>query len=105
MTSPTPSRNEKKEELEELIDIITSNNMVEDFVEWLRSVKGIDTSDPISLKDIDYSLLLEYVQSKGLVRGDEDILELLSQDTTSPEPEELDAYRRPTKPKKIRQKR
>jgi len=79
--------------------------MVEDFIEWLRSAKKIDTSDPISLKDVDYSLLLEYVQSKGLIRGEEDILELMRQDTTSSEAEELDVYRRPTKPKKIRQKR
>ena len=100
--TPSVPRDEKKEEL---IDIITSNNMVEDFVKWLRNVKGIDTSDPISLKDIDYGLLLEYVRSKGLIRGDEDISELLSHDATSSELEELDVYRRPTKPKKIRQKR
>ncbi|HID80180.1 MAG TPA: hypothetical protein EYP48_00480 [Ignisphaera sp.] len=88
-----------------MIDIITSNNMVEDFVKWLRRVKGINTSDPISLKDMDYNLLLEYVQSKGLIAGDEAILDLMNQDDTSLKLEEIDMHRKLTKPKKIRQER
>ncbi len=98
MSSQIPTR-------EELIDLITVNNMVEDFVEWLRKEKGIDTANPISLKDIDYNLLLEYVQAKGLLDDDKNVLKLTPQDLSSPEPEELGVDKRPTKPKKIRQKK
>jgi len=79
--------------------------MAEDFVKWLRRGKGINTSDPISLKDMDYNLLLEYVQSKGLIAGDEAILDLMNQDDTSLKLEEIDMHRKLTKPKKIRQER
>jgi hypothetical protein len=51
---------------EELIDIITRNGMVEEFVSWVKKVKGY-VPDPISLADIDYELLLRFVVEKKLI--------------------------------------
>ncbi|MCS7111120.1 MAG: hypothetical protein N3D82_00180 [Ignisphaera sp.] len=85
---------------DELIDIITYNNMVEEFVAWLRNVKGI-SADPISLKDIDYNLLLEFARSKGLLNSEapKEFTEINKQ---------IELYnmdvKRSTKPKKIRRK-
>lgn len=50
----------------ELIEIIVRNNMVEEFISWVKNVKG-DIPDPISLWDVDYELLLRFVLSKKLV--------------------------------------
>lgn len=50
----------------ELVDAIVSNNMVEEFMSWVRNIKG-DTSEPISLWDIDYELLLRFVLDKKLI--------------------------------------
>ena len=85
----------------ELIEIIKSNNMVEDFVKWLREIKKIDL-DPISLKDIDYELLLEFLILKGILRVD------TSEEFTISDNDQLELYTteavRHTKPKKIRRK-
>lgn len=53
----------------ELIDIIVSNNMVEEFASWVKSIKG-DIVEPISLRDIDYELLLKFVLSRKLIELD-----------------------------------
>lgn len=55
---------------DELIDIITRNNMVEEFTLWVKRVKG-DTDEPISLRDIDYELLLRFVVEKKLIEIDD----------------------------------
>ena len=88
----------------ELIELIKANNMVEDFLEWLRS-KGIDTAEPISFNDIDINLLLQYARERGLIDNDVNNIEEEAKKLTEPEPEELGVDRRPTKPKKIRSKR
>ncbi|MEM0152979.1 MAG: hypothetical protein QXJ22_00260 [Ignisphaera sp.] len=94
MASTSPSRSE-------LIDIITSNNIIEEFVAWLRNVKKIDT-DPISLKDVDYNLLLEFVHTKGLLKSE------APPELINPSDDKLEHYsvsgKRFTKPKKIRRK-
>ncbi|MEM1644403.1 MAG: hypothetical protein QXL96_00805 [Ignisphaera sp.] len=51
---------------DELIDVIVSNNMVEEFISWVKSIKG-DTSEPMSLRDVDYELLLNFVLNKKLI--------------------------------------
>jgi len=87
----------------ELIEIIKSNNMVEEFVNWLRNSKKID-ADPISLKDVDYNLLLEFVQSKGLLKT-ETLTEF--ENASRDDDDILDDYIKnieSTKPKKIRRK-
>lgn len=84
----------------ELIDIIVYNNMVEEFVAWLRNIKRIDV-DPISLKDVDYNLLLEFVNSKGLLNSE--VLKEFSEVDIDAESYDIDV-RRYTKPKKIRRK-
>ncbi|MEM0048045.1 MAG: hypothetical protein QW464_04140 [Ignisphaera sp.] len=55
---------------EELIDIILANNMLEQFVEWLR-LRGVD-NDIISLRDIDHRYLYEFaIEKKLLIEGDD----------------------------------
>lgn|GEM_PF-1000266 len=96
MSSTSITRNE-------LIEIIKSNNMVEEFVNWLRNSKKIDI-DPISLKDVDYDLLLEFVQSKGLLKT-ETLTEF--ENVSRDDDNILDNYIKnieSTKPKKIRRK-
>jgi hypothetical protein len=96
MSSTSITRNE-------LIEIIKSNNMVEEFVNWLRNSKKID-ADPISLKDVDYNLLLEFVQSKGLLKT-ETLTEF--ENVSRDDDNILDNYIKnieSTKPKKIRRK-
>lgn len=56
---------------EELIDIITRNGMVEEFMSWVKKVKGY-VPDPISLADIDYELLLRFVVEKKLIDLEEE---------------------------------
>jgi len=51
---------------DELIDLIVRNNMVEEFISWVKSVKG-DTPEPLSLRDIDYELLLRFALNKKLI--------------------------------------
>lgn len=53
----------------ELIDVIVSNNMVEEFASWVKSIKS-DITEPISLWDIDYELLLNFVLAKKLIELD-----------------------------------
>ncbi len=91
--SPNPSHSE-------LIDIIIYNNMVEEFVAWLKNIKGI-SADPISLRDIDYNLLLEFVHSRGLLNS-EIPKEFIDSDKHL-ELHDMDV-KRPTKTKKIRRK-
>lgn len=56
---------------DELIDIIVRNNMVEEFMAWVKNIKE-DISEPISLRDIDYELLLKFVLDRKLIElGDE----------------------------------
>lgn len=50
----------------ELIDLIVRNNMVEEFVSWIKKMKGSDI-EPISLWDIDYDLLYKFVLEKKLI--------------------------------------
>ncbi len=86
--------------------MIKANNMVEDLLEWLKS-RGYDPSVPVSLKDLDYQLLLTYARERGLIEVN-DVVEEMAEEAkgmTEPEPEELGVDRRPTKPKKIRSKR
>ncbi len=97
MSTSTPSK-------DELIELITANNMVEHLLEWLRS-RGFDTAQPISLKDLDYEVLLQFAKEKGLLDVDTGEISLSQDDVSTPEPEEIGAGTRPTKPKKIRSKR
>ncbi|ADM28382.1 hypothetical protein Igag_1580 [Ignisphaera aggregans DSM 17230] len=88
---------------DELIDVIVSNNMVEEFARWLKEKKGMDI-DPISLKDVDYDLLLEFVKLRKLIDTETDIAEHYYEDTDElPIADDIVASR-PTKPKKIRRK-
>ena len=50
----------------ELVDIIVRNNMVKEFALWVKKIKG-DDGDPISLRDVDYELLLRFVVEKKLI--------------------------------------
>ncbi len=89
----------------DLVEMIKANNMVEDLLEWLRSKKGMDTSEPISLNDLDINLLIEYARERGLIGEDVNVIEEEAKMLRDPEPEELKVDVRPTKPKKIRSKR
>ncbi len=89
---------------DELIDLIISNNMIDKFIEWLQK-QGFDTSEPISIKDIDYELLYRFAKENNLLDTEEQNTLKIDDITSIPEPEELKMYRRPTKPKKIRSKR
>ncbi len=88
----------------DLVEMIKANNMVEDFLDWLRR-KSVDTAEPISLMDVDTQLLIEYAREKGLIGNDANAIEEEARELKDPEPEELNADVRPTKPKKIRSKR
>lgn len=90
---------------DELVGIITANNMVRELVEWLRAKKGLDM-DPVSLRDIEYGLLLEFAVEKGLVEfGEaEDEAEGPLHGVDDAPLEERALKRRSTKPKKHRRK-
>ncbi len=87
---------------EELIDIIVSNNMVEEFARWLREKKGVDI-DPISLRDVDYDLLLEFARFRKLIDDEKDMEKLCEEDIDTTIVDDK-LFSRPTKPKKIRRK-
>ncbi len=53
---------------EDLVDLILRAGQLEEFVEWLRS-RGIDTSLPMKLEEVDPALLEEYVRERRLVEG------------------------------------
>lgn len=85
---------------DELVDLILSNNMLEDFVKWLRQ-KGIDI-DPISLKDVDYIYLYQFAAEKKLIADD---LKTQDQNDEKDVADDLEKkVQRFTKPKKIRRK-
>uniref|UniRef100_A0A7C2VM07 Uncharacterized protein n=1 Tax=Ignisphaera aggregans TaxID=334771 RepID=A0A7C2VM07_9CREN len=91
---------------EELIDVIVRNNMVEEFVAWLRSVKGYNVPEPISLRDIDYDLLLNFALFKKLVVLD-DTPDYIKDAESVREAEDEDIAKkieRQMEPKKIRRK-
>jgi hypothetical protein len=86
---------------DELVDLILSNNMLEDFVTWLRR-KGVDT-DPISLKDVDYAYLYQFALEKKLIV--DNLEPAIQDDAEEVAKEELERrVQRYTKPKKIRRK-
>jgi hypothetical protein len=80
--------------------MILANNMLEDFVAWLRQ-KGVDTTF-ISLKDIDCTYVQQFVTEKKLIES--------SDDSNIPEDADIDEgllekkAEKHTKPKKIRRK-
>ncbi len=88
---------------DELVDIIVSNNIVEEFTRWLKEEKGVDT-DPISLRDVDYNLLLEFVKLRKLIDTEIDITEYYHEDIDELSVADDKLFSRPTKPKKIRRK-
>jgi len=88
---------------DELIDIIVSNNMVEEFARWLKEKRGMDI-DPISLRDVDYDLLLEFVKLRKLIDTETDITKHYYEDTDELSVADDILSSRPTKPKKIRRK-
>jgi len=92
---------EFKPSKDELIEMIKANNMVEDFLTWLRKNVSEDL-DAVSLKDLDYELLYRYASERGLLRFNDDLETQASQDDAQIEEEE---FRSPTKPKKIRKKK
>ncbi len=51
---------------EDLVDLILRAGQLEKFVEWLRS-RGVDTSMPMKLEEVDPALIEEYVREKRLV--------------------------------------
>jgi len=92
---------EFKPSKDELIEMIKANNMVEDFLAWLRRNVSEDL-DAVSLKDLDYDLIYRYASEKGLLRFHDDFEAQAPQSDAQIEEEEL---RSPTKPKKIRKKK
>ncbi len=50
---------------EEYIGRIVEAGLLEDFIKWLAS-KGIDTSDPFLLDNVDEELLTEYISRMNL---------------------------------------
>ena len=49
----------------EYIETIVGAGLLEDFIKWLES-KGIDTSDPFLLENVDERLLIEYIEKMNL---------------------------------------
>lgn len=88
---------------EELIDAIVSNNMVEEFARWLREKKGMDM-DPISLRDVDYDLLLEFAKLRKIIDDEIDVMKNYDEDIDALSITDDKLSFRPTKPKKIRRK-
>jgi len=88
---------------DELIDVIVSNNMVEEFARWLKEKRGMDI-DPISLRDVDYDLLLEFVKLRKLIDTETDVAENYYEDADELSIADDILASRPTKPKKIRRK-
>ncbi|MCC6055353.1 MAG: hypothetical protein LM583_01575 [Desulfurococcaceae archaeon] len=84
---------------DELVELILSNNMLEDFVKWLRQ-KGVE-ADPISLRDIDYTYLYQFALEKKLIINN---LEAEPSDNNEDASDLERRVQRYTKPKKIRRK-
>jgi len=52
----------------EYIERIIEAGLLEDFIKWLAS-KGVDTSDPFLLDNIDEELLIEYIDKMNLAEA------------------------------------
>ncbi|MDK6028380.1 hypothetical protein QPL79_03260 [Ignisphaera sp. 4213-co] len=85
---------------EELIDLILANNMLDQFIAWLR-LRGLD-SDPVSLRDIDLKYLYEFALEKKLLTEDE--LEQDEKDYNSELEYSIEKKIINVKPRKIRRK-
>lgn len=74
-----PTMKEGKEKAqpskEELIDLIISGGLLEDFLQWIRN-KGIEIDVGMSLRDIDYELIYWYAKEKNLIVEGEEQSEL-----------------------------
>ncbi len=65
------NRESRKLSKDELIEMIISGGLIEDFISWTRG-KGLDIDIGVSLRDIDYEILYEYAKERNLIaEGDE----------------------------------
>lgn len=77
--------------------------MVEEFISWVKNVKG-DDGEPISFHDIDYELLLRFVLEKKLIDLD-DLPEYIKEAQNEGEDDiDLKGLNRRALPRKIRRK-
>ncbi|RLG89142.1 MAG: hypothetical protein DRO15_01275 [Thermoprotei archaeon] len=91
--------------VQELIELIINAGLLEDFISWLRS-KGIDTSEPFKLEELDLALIKRYIAEKRLIDISEDYeFEHLEENVRKEIENVYDVDLRPTKPKKIRSKK
>ncbi len=73
---------------QELLDLIISGGLLEDFVEWARR-KGIQIDFAVKPGDLDEKIILEYAREKSLVADDSTLGEELGDDIESLEPLEV----------------
>ena len=73
---------------QELLDLIISGGLLEDFVEWARR-KGIQIDFAVKPGDLDEKIILEYAKEKSLVADDSTLGEELGDNIESLEPLEV----------------
>ncbi len=73
---------------QELLDLIISGGLLEDFIEWARR-KGIQIDFAVKPGDLNEKIILEYAKEKSLVADDSTLGEELGDDIESLEPLEV----------------
>ncbi len=73
---------------QELLDLIISGGLLEDFVEWARQ-KGIQIDFAVKPDDLDEKIILEYAREKSLITEEKPLGEEFEDDIESIEPLEV----------------
>lgn len=73
---------------QELLDLIISGGLLEDFVEWARR-KGVQIDFAVKPSDLDEKIILEYAREKSLVIEEKPLDEELKDNIESIEPREI----------------
>jgi len=73
---------------QELLDLIISGGLLEDFVEWARR-KGIQIDFAVKPDDLDEKIILEYAREKSLITEEKPLGDELEDDIESIEPLEV----------------
>ncbi len=73
---------------QELLDLIISGGLLEDFVEWARR-KGIQIDFAVKPGDLDEKIILEYAKERSLIADESTLGEELGDNIESLEPLEI----------------
>ncbi len=78
----------KNKHKQELLDLIISGGLLEDFIEWARR-KGIQIDFAVKPDDLDEKIILEYARERSLITEEKPLGEELEDNIESIEPLEV----------------